>query len=527
MRRPNVLFIISDDTELGYLGFSGGRALTPNLDGLAREGVVFNRHYTATAVCTASRYCYLTGRYASRTAEPTFAELYPPPETPLVHFHGIDFADEDHVGTLLGRAGYRTGFVGKIHVEGQRDYRLRDRVPADADPYDPAVIAEMRAFQRELVDEVKSRGFDYAASIAWGNLPSGRAGGVHNLEWTTKGGLDFLDSVAGGDQPWFLHVGTSVSHGPSHLEALEADPRLCYGGTLDSPIEEIMPPRDTIVPRLKQAGIPVHHRTAGCTWLDDAVGALVDKLKEIGQYENTLIVYATDHNEIRKATLYERGVHIPMMMHWPGHVVQGVACDELTENVDITPTVLDVCGVRPPRDTHHDGISLRPVLEGTGGLDRDELYLEIGLSRGVVTGKWKYIAIRYPKRYRERLESGEADKAYDHMGNFHHLSLLSIKHKKHYWDYDQLYDLDSDPDEEHNLAFDPAFADVLADMRSRLRRHLGTMHYDFDLEDTAFFETETFKRARDAHQAVGPETIPWYREEDYVGELTFPPVRKG
>jgi len=522
MSRPNVVFIISDDTELGYLGFSGGKTLSPTLDSLAADGATFRRHYTATAVCTASRYCYLTGRYPSRTREEKMQRLFPPPQCPEIHFHGIDWTNEDHLGTTLGNAGYYTGYVGKIHVDGQKDFPLRKAAKADDDPYDPDVDAALHRHQAACVDEIKSRGFDYAAAIAWGNLPAGGPGGVHNLEWTTKGALDFLDSAAGKDQPFFLYMATSVSHGPSHLDALEADPRLSPGGLLDKPLD-IMPERSTIIPRLKEAGVPVHHRTAGALWLDDSVNAVMKKLKEHKLDDNTLVIYTTDHNEIRKATLYERGVHIPMLMNWPGHIAPKTECTELTQNIDLAPTLMEVCSIEKPPSMHHDGISLVPALTKGKTLDRDHLFFETGLTRGIVTQRYKYIALRYPERYKQAVIDGSVDKAFDHMGMNHLLSLISMKFKKNYWDADQLYDLKKDPNEECNRAGDKEYEAILADLQNKLRGWIDKMNYTFDLGDTGIFQTDAYRSLAAAHTNIGPESIDWYAEEDYTGPFTFSP----
>jgi len=520
--RPNVVFIISDDTELGYLGFSGGATLSPTLDRLAREGVTFRRHYTAGAVCMPSRYSYITGRHVSRTAEPKLKEMFPPPQCPEIHFKGVDWKDEDHLGTTLGAAGYYTGYVGKIHVDGQKDFPMRKTVPGDGDPYDKEIIALQKKYQQSLVDEMKSRGFDFAASIAWGNLPDGGPGGVHNLEWTTKGALDFLDAASQKDDPFFLWFATSVSHGPNHIDALEADPRLSPGGLLDEPLD-IMPKRDTIIPRLKEAGVPVHHRTAGVLWLDDAVNALHKKLQDLGLDENTIIIYTTDHNEIRKATLYERGVHIPMLMNWKGTIAGGQDFTQLSENIDVAPTIMECCGIEKPEGMFHDGISLYPALVEGKELDRDDLFFENGLTRGVVTSRYKYFALRYPQPYLDKMKNGAVDKAFDHFGSNHLLSLFNMRFKKNYWDYDQLYDLVQDPDEENNLAQSPQYAEILEDMKGRLMKYVETMDYTFDIDNTDFLKSQKFRDLAQAHTDLGPESIDWYVEEDYIGKYTFPP----
>jgi len=496
-RRPNVLFIITDDQPRSSFGFLGGQALTPNIDRLASEGVYFERGYVASAVCTPSRFCCLTGKYASRCRDRSFLRNVTPEGQTRVLWNTNVGPDRPSLPQVLREAGYVTGIVGKCHGISSRGYQ---QVPADSDPADPDVAEILRQNQERLAEDVKQCGFDYAASLYVGNLPSNPCAALrqHNMEWITKGALDFVEQSK--DRPFYLYFSTTLLHGPSPLKSLQSDPRITEAGLLDAPLQ-VQPSRESVLERAKAAGIK--QRLAAATWLDDGVGAVLDKLDELGLAEDTLVFYFNDHGvEGGKGSCYEHGVRTPTIIRWRGSIEPG-HCDQTVQNIDFAPTILDACGIGPPADMHIDGRSLLPLLTGRSVKWRDSLYFELGYTRAVSDGRWKYIAFRIPpsghvpleerlqeqRQYVERArQRGMPDRILqeDPEARITHLGGtpggddtdrwqgLRV-HAEHYYDPDQLYDLQNDPDEQNNLAGDLAHAAKLAEMRALLANYLADL----------------------------------------------------
>ena len=216
---------------------------------------------------------------------------------------------------------------------------------------------------------------------------------------------------------------------------------------------------------------------APATWLDDGVGAILDKLEQLNLIEDTLIVYFNDHgHEGGKGALYEGGVRTPAIMYWPGTIVPA-ASDALVENIDFVPTILHACRIAPPKGAVLDGADLIPLLTGRSRHTRDSVYCEIGHTRAVITERWKYLAFRVPPSVRQawgddpklrithihRVAGG--DNTERGQGLTHYA--------KHYFDRDQLYDLQNDPREENNLADKPDYEHVLTQMQDLLKSHLS------------------------------------------------------
>jgi hypothetical protein len=292
----------------------------------------------------------------------------------------------------------------------------------------------------------------------------------HNPEWTVEGALNFIE--ANKDRPFYLYFATTLLHGPSPLQSLKSDPRATEAGLLDSP-PQVQPPRKSVLERVRAAGLP--ESAAPATWLDDSIGALLNKLNELNLSEDTLIIYFNDHgHEGGKGTLYEGGVRTPTIMYWPATIVPAV-CDELVENIDFAPTILSACRVAPPEGCVIDGMDLMPVLTGKRVHTRDSLYCEIGHTRAVITQRWKYLAFRVPPTVRQAWGDDPKLK----ITHIHRVAGgdgtergQGLKHyAKHYFDRDQLYDLQDDPREVNNLADKPEYKHVL---RTHLAHVPGT-----------------------------------------------------
>ncbi|HCO96574.1 MAG TPA: sulfatase [Phycisphaerales bacterium] len=495
-RKPNVIFIITDDQKLGSFGFLGKKALTPNIDRLANSGVYFSRAYVSTSVCTPSRYTCLTGRYAGRAVNPEFKNATSAEGQTRIGWNTHLVKEALNLPKVLQQNGYVTGAVGKWHLGGPK----LKRIPIDSDPANSGIAKILKENQEKVCAHIRKQGFDYAASIHLTNLKNYpcRALGQHNIEWTVKGGLDFIEQNK--DRPFFLYFATTLLHGPSPLESLKSDPRITTAGLLEKPLK-VQPSRQSVLERVKKAGLPENAAPATC--LDDAVGALMKKLDDMVLMEDTLIFYFNDHGvEGGKGSLYEGGVKTPTFIYWKDRI-KSRKCSELIQNTDFAPTILEACNITAPKKMVLDGKSFVPLLDGKKGKIHDSLFMEIGYTRAVCTKKWKYIAFRIPpsehisrekrialqQRYqRRKLEKDALEKSFEidkdapitHLGSVPGGSGTergnALRHyAKNYFAPDQLYDLENDPEEQNNLADSPGYKNVLLEMKSLLKEHLKSV----------------------------------------------------
>jgi len=486
-KRPNIIYIMTDDqspipieTNRAHqsrpFGFNGDRHVyTPVIDDLAKNGIVFTRAYVSSSVCSPSRYSMLTGRYAGRCQGPRFMQLHPVGTFTRVENNTELEENRPNVAKLLQRAGYRTGFVGKCHII---DHHLLGRAGKDgrdknkfmtydssADPKSPEVTKAMAHNHSFWVKRIKEFGFDYVNSVYAANLRElfNDAANVHNVEWKNKAAIEFIDQS--GEEPFFLYYSETIPHGPAPWEkregkykyGLDADPKYTGAGYVDQEYDA-MPQRDQIKAEVKQKGKDPDH--AWLRWFDHAVGAVIKKLREKGKLENTLIVITSDHGNYNfgKATLYESGVKVPLLMHWPKGIEPGSVYNELVQNIDHAPTFLDLAGVEIEDSVDIDGVSLSKVLKGNKKPVHDHLFLELGYARGVVTKDSKYIAVRYDEKTEHKIKKGikfdgwEGRKLeFPYYVRNQHLGYHSGIYNKNYFDKDQLYDLNNDPDEKNNI----------------------------------------------------------------------------
>jgi len=459
-QRPNVVVIYTDDQLFDTLGYLGGNVLTPRIDAMAEQGLIFDNHHCACTVCSPSRYSLLTGRYAGRCTHPEFMKAFPPGRPLRVENNIYLEQDGRNLQTCLSQSGYATGMVGKWHLEPHpRDWSKSGykTFPQDANPYDPVIAAAVRFNHDELARRIETMGFDDARNVYWANLKEVRLDALnyHNIDWSVQGALDFIE--ANRARPFFLYFSTTLHHGPHPQDSVFGKERVSGAGMLDV-APDVMPSRASIRQRLKEAGLP--EETAYCTWLDDAVGALLDKIESLGLKKNTIVIFSSDNGAWRhgKSTCHDGGMRVPMVMYWPGTIQPGRRFDGLTQNIDLAPTLLDLCGATPAPGMNMDGKSLADIVRGSGGGVHDSLFCELGYSRAVKTRDWKYIAIRYPKAIADKIARGQKFDGWEgrkldapYLVVNKHLGYHASRLNPNYFQTDQLYDLRNDPREETNV----------------------------------------------------------------------------
>ena len=471
-RKPNVVIIYTDDHNFEHIGVYGGKVLTPNMDRIANEGARFNRFYVSSPVCTPSRYALITGRYAVRSK--VLQKNQPTDQPAFIRWNTFLSKEDKTSAHLFKKAGYVTGMVGKYHMGGEFGH-----IGGNESYDDPAVKDTIAAIYRKWQQNVKDvAGFDYVESLYGNNL---HIIGVpismqyHNMEWITKGALDFIDQHK--DSPFFLYMAPTLPHVPGPLESLKADPKVTAAGMLDAPITGVQASRESVFERTRAAGID--DENAPMTWLDDGIGAVLERLEKYGLMENTIIVFASDHQSPRaKMTCYEDGANAPGAIMWKGKIKAGQVHDALVTNVDIVPTILELAGIDKPDYFKIDGKSWVRLLNGNVSSLHESLYLEVVYQRAVVTKDWKYIAVRFPDKINKQItpdnrmeftiEGKRGEDRYHNETKF-----------PGYYDDDQLYYLVDDKGEQNNLANDPEYSDKLEEMKLILKEYSENLPYAF------------------------------------------------
>lgn len=513
--RPNVLLFFTDDNAFWYWGFGGGPELSPNIDRLAAEGTEATRCYVSSSVSTPSRYSLHTGKYAGRCPHEAFLKDYPSTQPyNIVWNTDFDPAQETSFASVLRAAGYYTGFVGKWHLGFDwSKYALS----AKDNPEDPRTDSVLKKSQADAIELIKKSGFDYAASIVPTNNDHHpvEALHVHNLDWYAKGALDFLDEANKSGKPWFLIVNITTHHGPCHEPSIQSDIRYTQAGIVEG-LEGILPPRASIFERITKKGYPIDFKTSGTVWTDDCVAAILKKVSQLGQDSSTAVIFTSDHNRYdAKATCYEGGVHIPFVMKYPGVIPAKSKCRATMQLVDMYPTILDLCGVKMPDNVKVDGISQWAALKGdTTQKGHEALYFEFGYTRSVMKDNWHYIALRHPSELIENMKAGKVKRAYMYGGKT--TDEPCVLRYPHYFDADQLYDLSVDPEEQNNLAYDPAYASKLGEMKALLQTYLSTFSHPFSLENPdAFYSTDKYRALTEKAKKPNMEQFYWFVNNCY------------
>jgi N-sulfoglucosamine sulfohydrolase len=415
--RPNILFIVSEDNgpEIGCYGDPYAR--TPNLDRLAAEGVRFNRAYVAQAGCSQSRASFMTGLYPHQNGQLGLAtwgfRLYRP--------------DTPNIPRNLKAAGYRTGIIGKLHIN-----------PESSFPFDFWEIKSANFARKGLADYAR-----HAETF-----------------------------IQASDQPFFLSVNFPDTHQPwtRQVEGMPTQP-------LDGKDVKPMPYMGVDRPDLREQ-VAAYYNCMNR--LDTMVGSLLGVLQRSGKADNTLVIYFGDHGAdmLRgKRTSYEGGVRVPLLVRWPRGGKAGQVRDDLVSTVDLMPTVLEAAGAPPVAGLA--GRSLLPLLRGEKTEWRRFLFTEYHTHGGrnnyypqrtVCTDRYKLI---------ENLLPGEVNAGYEFT--LHHIdadltaaiaaapahvrAAYARMERPPRW---ELYDLQADPFEFRDLAGDPAQAKALAELQQAL-----------------------------------------------------------
>lgn len=407
--RPNILFIMPDQMRGMDMGCMGNKDIhTPNLDRLASEGILFRHTFANTPVCCPARAILLSGQYAHRNG--MVANDLRLRESTVT------------LSKLLADAGYRTGFIGKWHLDGG------SRHPGWVPPG-----PRREGFQFWAGCECSHQHFKQLYFRGDTDTPI-IAQKFEVEEWTDIA-LEFLQQKS--EQPFLL----MVQMGPPH------DP---YGAPKKY-MDMYDPAKLTMRPNWQEGVTNAGRKElaayyAAITAIDDQIGRLMQALKDNGLDQNTLVFFTSDHGDMLgsqgqrlKRKPWEESIRVPGILRYPAKVKAGRVEDSFISHVDLTPTFLKVCGLPVPATMQ--GTDLSPLVLGQKMSAPDSAFFQIFVPydgdgtpnpwRGVRTDRYMY-----------------------------------ARTEKEPW---VLYDVQKDPFELHNLANDPAATSVRNDMEKRLQ----------------------------------------------------------
>ena len=439
-QRPNIVLIVADNQPARLLGAYGNREIaTPNIDGLARSGVLFRNAFAASGVCSPTRASLLTGLMPSQTG----VHVALPGQPELAGWSAIE--EFRNLPQTLADAGYVTGLVGKYHLgrheRPQLGFSWWVTFPAGHTTtfYDQDVIDNGRGYRVE----------------------------EHLTDFWTGKAIEFIEQRQGAKEPFFLYLSYNGPymlpptvllpprnrHAERYRENPPAMPHDPIHPYLESwargrgPTSQMLDEGTTAWRAINAINNPVAmiNTAAETTMVDDGVGELLAALDEKGLRENTLVIYTSDqgarygHGGLWGNTSWSfpftvHGVNmeIPLMFSQPGRVKEGLVRQEFINQVDMFPTLLEYLGLGELEIRDSPGKSFAALLTGDSPQWDDTAFFEFVTVRVVRTQRWKYM---------KRFDTEEPN---------------------------TLFDLINDPDERHNLIDDPAHAEVATELDRRL-----------------------------------------------------------
>ena len=413
--RPNIIFFLIDDQRYDHLSMLDHPFIeTPNIDQLAKAGVYFDEAFVTTSLCSPSRASIVTGQYA--------------------HKHDVIDNDSDldpNTATYpkeLQKAGYNTGFVGKWHMGEASDVRRP-------------------GFDYWVSFEGQGRYIDPKLNVDGDRkLMKG-----HMTDVLTDLAVDYIEAQSNSEEPYFL----CLSHKAIHENWTPTDrhhqkyihEEIVFPASYDDSEENYRGKPDWLrkqrkswhgaerdyvnIDRVEGDNLErLMQIYAECMLgVDESVGKVVTTLKELGQFESTVIIYMSDngyvlgeHGLIDKRVMYEESIRVPAFLHWGEKINQGSTNSEFVLNIDIAPTILDIAGIEIPESMH--GQSFLPLVLGEDVAWRQDFLYEYFVD---------HMAVQTPTIY------GLRTKNYSYM-TYHGV-----------WDIYELYDMRRDPTQMNNL----------------------------------------------------------------------------
>jgi arylsulfatase A-like enzyme len=477
LSRPNIIYILADDLGYGELGCYGQKKIeTPNIDKIASNGMVFTQHYTGAPVCAPARCILLTGLHSGkaqvRSNDPIGErgdvwDYRAMLDDPSLEGSRPLKAGTITIGTLLQSAGYKTAIVGKWGLgppfsEGEPnkqgfDFFYGYNCQRQAHTYYPVHLWKN--------DERVYLNNDTIAPHGW--LPEGADPyDMKNYEPYQLNDYSpdlMLEEIAGfvdenKNTPFFLYWATTIPHLPLQAPQKWVDHYVQKFGDEEPYVGRegrggYFPCR---YPRATYAGM--------ISYLDEQVGQLVQQLKDLGLYENTLIMFSSDNGPTGpytpwfesaapfrtqsghiKGSLNEGGIRVPMIATWPKVIKAGTSSDHISAAYDLMPTVADI--IKAPAPKNISGLSFLPALKGQQQNQHEYLYWEFPSSTGQMAVRMGNL-----KAIRKNMDKGNLE-----------------------W---ELYDLENDPIEARDISSE--HPDMIAKVEEIVsREHTESLYEGF------------------------------------------------
>jgi len=437
--KPNILLIVGEDHGVELSCYGDPVIKTPHIDRLAAGGILYRNGYVTQTVCSPSRSTIFTGLYPHSNGMLGLA-------THQFHY----YKKWPTTYSLLKQAGYRTGFIGKIHVNPE------------------SIVSDHFDFQ-----------FQKGSNFAKKNVAS----------YATKAGEFFREKSdpstnSGRDKPFFMTVNYPDAHWPLQEGRVGGLPE----DLADPDKVKVMPyvtAEGETTPRLQAIARNYYNCMRR---LDDCVGQLLAELEKSGKADRTLVIFIGDHGAQMargKIFMYEAGTRVPFIARWPGHIKPGQRSDALVSTVDLLPTLLTAAGAEDRIPAHVQGKAIQPTFtaDDQGVSFRDHLFCERNVDGAHYAHPQRTVR---DQRYKliHTLVGGEDPGARDCLthAKSHWSGCLHITDelpkageitKRGYatWlnppEY-QLYDLKEDPHEWQNIADDPGHAATLQRLKKAL-----------------------------------------------------------
>jgi len=427
--RPNIILFVADDHGTDAIGAYGNKVIkTPNLDGLATEGVRFNNAYCTTASCAASRSVILTGLYGHATGSYGHVHDYH-------HFSTYDMVKS--LPVLLEKEGYATARIGKYHVAPESVYHFQE---------------ELKANPRNTVEMAEQ----------------------------CKG-------ILASKKPFFLYFCTDDPHRANSTDPEQWNAPNSFGNKVDGypgvetitydPAEVVVP---DFLPDTKESREEIAQYYQSVSRIDQGFGRLMQMLKESGKADNTIVIYISDNGMAfpgAKTTLYEPGMKLPCIIKDPFSKLKNTTSDAMISWVDLTPTILDMAQVETKGYKFH-GRSFKDVLNVKEPKGWDEIYASHTFHEITMYYPMRVVREKNFKLIRNmawRLEYPFASDLWAaSTWQEVHRSQKEFFGKRKVQDYlfrpeFELFDLEKDPDEIVNLANDPGYKEVMDAMIKKMK----------------------------------------------------------
>lgn len=462
-KRPNILFICTDQQRYDAAGCYGNpHILTPTIDRLARDGVLFDQCYVQNPVCAPSRASLVTGQY--------------------VHTHGL-WANgvelPSHaplVSRALAEGGYDCGMIGKMHLASCFSGRTEPRREDDGYGFyrwahDPSHASSENAYHQwlaehhpALYEQAKAGGARQRhQAAAFDTLPTE----AHYTRWASEMALEFLHDHRDPEQPFFLWLNYFDPHHPfvAPREYLDRYDPEALPDPITAPDELATKPAiQADASRESYAGYArgfadhsyrdikqiIAAYYAMVTLIDDEMARVLAALDELGLADDTVVIFTSDHGEmlgdhqllLKGPLLYESAVRVPLIMRWPGQLPAGTRRSELVEWIDLTSTFLDAAGLGPMPAAQ--GMSLLPLARGNEDAEGRGWALCEYRDSGHGYDPPVHLTMLRLGQYKLIVQHGQPATARSRTG--------------------ELYDLKADPQELRNLWDDPTAAGIRIDL---------------------------------------------------------------